>query len=1218
MNSLEDLNQYSDLPMTHGQTGGVYSFSFNTETPVNQSVTVSEGGPFSAPTGIEVTSLANPPATWRLSFDLTNGGLNVEFPDGLPTTMSLTQQGNVWHVDGIAGPLTWNYAKNAKIRLVRDSLTPFTYTTTLSYRNLADTATLTKSWTTSVTVNDLSEITTPQPTTYDEDHNTMVGNYPQITDVENDGTGVYTITVTPSTTSAIKTMSSNGGSTATSTFNDSTKVLTISGDRYAVNAELAGIMFVPAKDFASNFTLTYRLTNPGSGLVTTVTQAVNIAATQTELTTPGTHVYDQDVPGTITNTPQINDYINPAYLNSYVLSIVANNSSAIYGIASSGMGGNFSFNSTSRTATITGTKDEINNHLGNLQYTPGFLFGSNFSLGYTLTAVESNVATTVDQLMQVGNTHPVLQTAGNVSYDEDQPTLLDPAVQVGIGVTQPNTATVTMTVQPTQASGLNDPALAIESWTFGGNATNVSVSSTTKTASIQGYVADVNSTLSHLTMVPAMDYTGNIVLTYTMTSPDTPIVANTVQYINIRNSNEEIANINNNRTYDVNGYAKLFPNNTPYIPEVVANATYKIELTTTANIGSISHDENFTTGWNWATKTYTYTGTRDQVNAVFANVRLYALPDVNTNTTITYKQYRNNQLQYGPQTFNITSITTADQATQAYTINEAGIVENISTVNPVSVFSTWAYTNKIYYVSGNTRIPALMYASQAGTWSPITAAFTNVAPDVNSWTVSSSSYGGNNVINGISRVFAAPATLTEYLNNRSMIANIGLDYLADYNGFFHSVETLQYGATTRERYNTILVNNTAELNWNNTSITDAVTTLSDVYTEDVGRTIGFGSNSLVIVDSDPVTPHYQARFVVNSGSGNIWVNGVNQGVDYLLPAVNTYLDKTAMEANVVKFVPARDYSGNVQVYVDFFKQNSIDTKLYLNLTATSTAEYEFNIGNPVIYVDYSLSGVQILDNSSEYEPTRTYTATLTSAAYGSFYTNGVVQGSSLSFTGTRDYINAQFNNSTYFATRDGNRNITFVATRLDDGVVLANVTSSINAVVPAIGTVWQGGYYGGKTATAGQYYAYGADVEMSYNAGNQQNPVGIPNGSGNSTATGEAATNYMVETLGYTADSIANYCYNYVSNGYTDWFMPSQYDLVVMSGITNFGPGINPPGALVNNRTYVSSTVEVGANTATTKIVGLSSNLGSGSTIRTSWPTPASVFWCRPIRIVGD
>lgn len=107
------------------------------------------------------------------------------------------------------------------------------------------------------------------------------------------------------------------------------------------------------------------------------------------------------------------------------------------------------------------------------------------------------------------------------------------------------------------------------------------------------------------------------------------------------------------RTYQANNSNQLFATTTPYIADIdpATTATFTIEFT--------SANGEFGTGSS-SSSTLTYSGTLAQCNAYFSGIYFYPTKNYTSNTTFTYRQYKNASLQ--------TTRTVALTYTSTYTI----------------------------------------------------------------------------------------------------------------------------------------------------------------------------------------------------------------------------------------------------------------------------------------------------------------------------------------------------------------------------------------------------------------------------------------------------------------------------------------------------------------------------------------------------------------------
>jgi hypothetical protein len=213
---------------------------------------------------------------------------------------------------------------------------------------------------------------------YNEDTAFLLTGAPIINDVGFDGTGTYGYTITPSTTSAISTIAVTG-SGGTASFNNSTKVLTITGSRSEINARLSLITITPGVDFASNFTLSYACSTPRADTATKI-QVVSIGSTDTEIVNMNVNRnFLANTSNSIfaATTPQISD--NDATNPTYTAVFSSNNGTFSYSTSLSPVvdsGG-------SSPLSITGTKTFINDRFSSVKFYPTVNFSGNTTFTYT-------------------------------------------------------------------------------------------------------------------------------------------------------------------------------------------------------------------------------------------------------------------------------------------------------------------------------------------------------------------------------------------------------------------------------------------------------------------------------------------------------------------------------------------------------------------------------------------------------------------------------------------------------------------------------------------------------------------------------------------------------------------------------------------------------------------------------------------------------------------
>jgi hypothetical protein len=203
---------------------------------------------------------------------------------------------------------------------------------------------------------------------------TNVSGFAPITDNIYDGSGGYVYTVTPSTTSAIVSMTVSGTASFKS-FNESTKVLTLNGTRSQINSDMATFSIVTSVDWGTNFALSYNVVTPRFDTATKI-QALLCGTNDTEVANMNiTRSYIGNNSNLIfsTNTPYISDL--DTVPSTYTI-----------GFTVSGSFGKFSFaiNEAATTSlTFTGTKAQCDAKFASVYFWPNINVSSNGTFTYT-------------------------------------------------------------------------------------------------------------------------------------------------------------------------------------------------------------------------------------------------------------------------------------------------------------------------------------------------------------------------------------------------------------------------------------------------------------------------------------------------------------------------------------------------------------------------------------------------------------------------------------------------------------------------------------------------------------------------------------------------------------------------------------------------------------------------------------------------------------------
>lgn len=353
--SLTDLNNYASNGFVFNDNRAP-AITYSNTNPTTQSVSVLEGYSHTVP---DPTDISHIQAT------LVNYTVNVASLSGATVTWPAGAQNNITFSNPTPGVYTagnifsisqWNSVKGAVVHAPRDYDQNWSYSVSLTpnYGNAV-------SFTTNVSVTPTAELSNPTNIQYDKDVNVTLSGTPTIIDTETDG--IYHMTVTPNNVSAVNSMSS-----LYSTFNNNTKVLSITGLNSQVISGLANIILSPNAAYTSDFTLTYQLTNPVSNVVTTKTQYLTNANITPNLSNVSqTRYYDKNTVAKVfsSNVPQITATTPTVYrvevrLNSNVGFISGGN---IASLEPNWYAGNLTY-------SVSGTKSSINSQLANLWFFP--------------------------------------------------------------------------------------------------------------------------------------------------------------------------------------------------------------------------------------------------------------------------------------------------------------------------------------------------------------------------------------------------------------------------------------------------------------------------------------------------------------------------------------------------------------------------------------------------------------------------------------------------------------------------------------------------------------------------------------------------------------------------------------------------------------------------------------------------------------------------------
>lgn len=395
MQSFSDLNSYNSSSTLSYDDSRIANVTFNLVTAINQTKVVNEGETFTASVGIEITDVARYDISLpTYTIDVSSvAGFTVNWPS-VPSGCTVTNPfAGVYKISGVNSPAIWDIIKSPNIiqppGLPNSYYGTFTYTSTINYSN-GISGPQTKSWTTVVTVLDVTALTNPTEFTYQTNTSTSITGYPQVIDLPDydDLSTVWTVIMEPNNGSSITSISttvSHSGFGAGFTFNGTTKRTTISGLRTVVNDYLSHLV-IASNTSTIDFTMNYLLSNNQDTSTDTKSQVFKNADTNYLGNVPSPTIYytEDAVSVAVTGGPSITDTSTDG-TGPYTLVVTPSTTTAYSTMASAGTGGTSSFNSGTKVLTISGTRTQVNSHLAAITFVPTSDFASPFYLTYYLS-----------------------------------------------------------------------------------------------------------------------------------------------------------------------------------------------------------------------------------------------------------------------------------------------------------------------------------------------------------------------------------------------------------------------------------------------------------------------------------------------------------------------------------------------------------------------------------------------------------------------------------------------------------------------------------------------------------------------------------------------------------------------------------------------------------------------------------------------------------------
>jgi hypothetical protein len=324
MNSLQELNNYGNASTsyTDTRTPGITFDRFNVQ---NQTVTINQHDTHATRVGIEIVEVIAPAVctpTYTVNVSSLTGA-TVSWAT-VPTGCTVTNPSTgVYTISGVNSRAIWNIVKNPTVTLAPTYVGTGSYSATITYNT-----TQTKTWTIALTVIDITNMDTADDFYFLGGVSGLITGNPVV--IDNYPT-TWNVTVTPSTPSLITSLTS-AGSGGTSSFNATTKVLSISGTKTQVNSHLNSITYVIPSSTKQDFTLTYSADNVA--LSEGDTKVQQFYTTEYLSATRAASSYSLNTWSNITNGPLITD-ANYTGTGLYTMTVVPSDTAAVNSMGTS-------------------------------------------------------------------------------------------------------------------------------------------------------------------------------------------------------------------------------------------------------------------------------------------------------------------------------------------------------------------------------------------------------------------------------------------------------------------------------------------------------------------------------------------------------------------------------------------------------------------------------------------------------------------------------------------------------------------------------------------------------------------------------------------------------------------------------------------------------------------------------------------------------------------
>ncbi|MCX7093828.1 MAG: lectin-like protein [Methylobacter sp.] len=668
-----------------------------------------------------------------------------------------------------------------------------------------------------------------------------------------------TLTLSDTAAGSLNTGTSNS---VTSTY--SAGVWTADGAIADVNTLLAGLIFTPATNFNSSFTLATSISDSFSTVSDSKSfagTAVNDAPTATALNTAETYTEDSAI--NLTDIVAA-DSDNATLTATLTLSNPAAGSLNI-GTANSVTS---AYSPDTGIWTATGATADVNILLAGLSFSPA----ANFNNGFTIaTSISDGLLNVSGSKTFTGSAVNDAPTATSLSaaeaYTENAPLNLTDIV-----ATDADSATITATLtlsNPTAGSLNTDTSNSVTSSYYAG----------TGVWSVSGASADVNALLANLVFTPTTNFNGNFTIADNISDGSLSVSGSKSFTGTPVNSAPTATALNSTESYTEDTALNL----TDLVAADVDSATITATLTLSNPVAgrlSTGSSNAVTSSYNAGTGVWTAAGATADVNVLLAGLSFTPAANFNSGFTIATQISDGSLIVSGSKSFTGTAVADAPTATalnsaETYTEDEAlNLTDLVATdVDSATITATLTLSN-----------PA---AGSLNTGTSNTATSTYNSAGAGVWTVSGASADVN-----------------------ALLANLSFTPTANFNSSFTISTTIGDGVLSvsgSKNFTGIAANDAptaTALNSAETYTEDTALNLTNIVANDIDSPVisatltlsNLAAGSLSTGTSNAVTSSY------NAGTGVWTANGAVADVNTLLAGLS--------------FTPAANFNSSFTIATD--------------------------------------------------------------------------------------------------------------------------------------------------------------------------------------------------------------------------------------------------------------------------------------------------------------